>query len=558
MTKIINPILKGFNPDPSIVRVKDDYYIATSTFEWFPGVQIHHSKDLVHWKLVAKPLNRVSMLDMDGIPCSGGIWAPCLTYCEADGLFYLIFTNVKSSAIYKDTHNYLTTCATIDGEWSKPVYMNSSGFDPSIFHDDDGKKWFVNMIWDHRQDRNMFGGILLQEYDPKAEKLVGPIKNIWPGTELGGTEAPHLYKRNGYYYLMVAEGGTEWNHAVSLARSKNIEGPYETHPNNPILTAANNQKLPLQRAGHASWVETQNGKHYLAFLCGRPLGELGRPLDKEKNPDVVESKRGRCTLGRETALQEFYWGDDDWLHNKNENKWPDLEVNAPGLPEHPFEPEPTKDDFDAKKLNIHLNTLRIPASEEWCSLTERDGYVRLKGRSPLTSTFDQSLLARRVQSFVFEATAKVDFVPDISPDAYQQMAGLVCIYNIKHWMYSYISRIDDGKRMVNVVWYNAPVKQEPLGADGIVIPDEGEIFLRAQVNYDTCQFAYSLDGSTFKNLGPALDYSILSDDYIREQFYDRQLYSDAFTGSFVGISCQDLTGRKKHADFDFFEYVERE
>ena len=161
--KIKNPILRGFNPDPSICRVDDDYYIAVSTFEWFPGVQIYHSRDLENWQLVARPLNRANLLDMRGEPDSCGVWAPCLTH--ADGLFWLCYTDVRRfDGNFKDTHNYLTTCATIDGHWSDPVYLNSSGFDPSLFHDDDGRKWYTNMVWDHRPDRTFFQGIVLQEY----------------------------------------------------------------------------------------------------------------------------------------------------------------------------------------------------------------------------------------------------------------------------------------------------------------------------------------------------------------------------------------------------------
>src|SRR6476620_4261138 len=204
---IRNPILRGFNPDPSIVRVGDDYYIANSTFEWFPGVQIHHSKDLVNWQLLTHPLTRTSQLDMLGNPSSGGIWAPDLSY--ADGLFWLIYTDVKSwHGAFKDTHNYLVTAPAITGPWSDPVYLNSSGFDPSLFHDDDGRKWLVNMQWDYRKGTNSFSGILLQQYSVAERKLVGPAKNIFKGTPLRLTEAPHLYRRGGYYYLLTAEGGT--------------------------------------------------------------------------------------------------------------------------------------------------------------------------------------------------------------------------------------------------------------------------------------------------------------------------------------------------------------
>jgi xylan 1,4-beta-xylosidase len=231
---ITNPILRGFNPDPSIVRVGDDYYIATSTFEWYPGVQIHHSKDLVHWRLLTRPLRRASQLDLRGDPDSCGVWAPCLTH--ADGLFHLVYTDVKrygratvggmSSASPRDFHNYLVTARRIDGDWSEPIYLNSSGFDASLFHDADGRKYLVNMLWDHRPGRDRFAGIVLQEYSPREQKLVGRRRLIFRGTSIGFTEGPHLYRRGGYYYLLVAEGGTFWGHAVTMARSPAIDGPY--------------------------------------------------------------------------------------------------------------------------------------------------------------------------------------------------------------------------------------------------------------------------------------------------------------------------------------------
>ena len=147
MASITNPILPGFHPDPSVVRVGKDYYIATSTFEWFPGVEIHHSRDLIHWELAARPLNRVSQLDMRGVRCSCGVWAPCLSYC--DGVYYLIYTIMNSTGgAFKDTDNYLVTATEISGEWSDPVYLNSTGFDPSLFHGGNGRKWLVNMGWD--------------------------------------------------------------------------------------------------------------------------------------------------------------------------------------------------------------------------------------------------------------------------------------------------------------------------------------------------------------------------------------------------------------------------
>src|SRR3954466_5084771 len=277
---IENPILKGFNPDPSIVRVGDDYYIATSTFEWFPGVQIHHSRDLVNWRLLSRPLVRPSQLNLLGDGDSCGIWAPCLTY--ADGLFHLIYTDVKrygrasapgagGGTTFRDFHNYLVTSPTIEGPWSDPIFLNSSGFDPSLFHDDDGRKYLLNMLWDHRPGPIRFAGIMLQEYSVNERKLIGERANIFKGTPLGFTEAPHLYNRNGWYYLLTAEGGTGWGHAVTLARSRTLMGPYELHPEVHILTARNRPDVELQRTGHADLVDTQAGQTYMVYLCGRPL-----------------------------------------------------------------------------------------------------------------------------------------------------------------------------------------------------------------------------------------------------------------------------------------------
>jgi len=243
---IRNPILRGFNPDPSIVRVGADYYIATSTFEWYPGVQIHHSRDLVNWRLVTRPLRRPAQLNMLGDPDSCGVWAPDLTF--TDGRFYLVYTDVKrygrttvagaSGASLRDFHNYVVTCPEIDGEWSDPAYLNSSGFDPGLFHDDDGRSYLLNMLWDHRPGQNRFAGIVLQEFSRAEARLVGERRVIFAGTPLGLTEGPHLYKRGGYYHLITAEGGTGWGHAVTMARARKIEGPYELHPDVHIVVAS--------------------------------------------------------------------------------------------------------------------------------------------------------------------------------------------------------------------------------------------------------------------------------------------------------------------------------
>jgi len=535
--KIRNPILPGFNPDPSIVRVDDDYYIATSTFEWYPGVQIHHSRDLVHWRLLTRPLTRASQLNMLGDPDSCGIWAPCLSYAE--GLFYLIYTDVKrygrttqgagAGASLRDTHNYLVTSPRIDGEWSDPVYLNSSGFDPSLFHDDDGRKYLVNMVWDHRPGHNRFSGIALQEYCPKERKLAGQSHLIFQGTRLGFTEGPHLYQRHGYYYLLTAEGGTGWGHAVTMARSRTLTGPYELHPDVHILTSRHRPDVELQRAGHADLVETQTGETYMVHLCGRPL-----------------RNRGRCTLGRETAIQPMVWSADGWLRTADGHGLPHSEVAAPALPVHVFPAPPAREDFDRPELPLDLQWLRSPWPEELFSLTERPGHLRLYGRETLGSLFRQALVARRQQSHCFSAATAIDF----EPDRFQQMAGLVCYYNGSKFHYLYISHDATLGKHIRVMSCLPDQLQSDVFTAPVAIPSGVPVQLRVEVDYERLHFAYRVDRQDWCWLPGHLDASILSDEAGPPG-------NPNFTGAFVGMCCQDVAGTRRPADFDYFEYRER-
>ncbi|PWJ41916.1 glycoside hydrolase family 43 protein [Sediminitomix flava] len=530
MKTIQNPILKGFNPDPSIIRVGEDYYIATSTFEWFPGVQIHHSKDLVNWELIGHPLNRKSQLDMLGVPDSCGVWAPCLTY--DNGTFYLVYSNVKSfDGVWKDTPNYLVTTDDIRGEWSEPIYLSSSGFDGSLFHDEDGRKWFTSMIVDHRKGK-FFGGIIIQEYDNVQQKLIGKSAHIFEGSELGITEGPHIYQKNGYYYLLTAEGGTEYGHAISLARSESLMGPYEIHPENPVISARNHSSHPLQRAGHGDIVETPNGDWYCVFLVGRPLTNIGR-----------------CILGRETAIEKVEWREDGWLYASSGSALPRVELESPS-PEVDYKPSTLFfEDFESDSLNIHFQSLRIPVSEDWLSLSEREGFLRLYGRQSLTSKHHQSLIARRVQAFHSVTTVALEF----SPESFQQMAGLVCYYNTSHYYYLHLSGDENGQSVLNIIACNKYGTSEPMDKP-IQLGDQSRVYLRADFNRDKLQFFYSVDNNEWQKAGEVLDGSILSDDYVRDGLGD--IYRPAFTGSFVGVCCQDLTGQNKHADFDWFTYEE--
>ncbi|WP_421736467.1 glycoside hydrolase family 43 protein [Caulobacter sp.] len=534
---ISNPILRGFNPDPSIIRVGEDYYVATSTFEWFPGVQIHHSRDLVNWRLLTRPLTRASQLNMLGAPDGCGVWAPCLTH--ADGRFWLIYTDVKrygrttvggaSGASLRDFHNYLVTADNIEGPWTDPVYLNSSGFDPSLFHDDDGRKWLLNQLWDHRPGRNRFAGIVAQEYDPATATLVGARKLIFAGTSLGLTEAPHLYKRDGWYHLITAEGGTGFGHAVTMARSRALEGPYEVHPDGPVLTARDRPHVALQRAGHADLVDTPDGQTWMAYLCGRPL-----------------PNRGRCVLGRETAIQPMVWGDDGWLRTRDGSGDPELNPPSPGLPPAPFPPGPEHETFDSPDLPLDFQWLRSPFSQELFSLTARPGWLRLFGRETMGSQYRQALVARRQQAHCYSAGTVMDF----APEHFQQSAGLVCYYGASKFHYLFVSRDDEHGRHVQVMSALPDSPQADAFTTPIPLPDEGLVHLRVEVDFERLRFAFSLDGEDWTWLPEGFDASILSDEATAPG-------APNFTGAFVGMACQDLSGAARPADFDGFRYVER-
>jgi xylan 1,4-beta-xylosidase len=567
MTGLIhNPILPGFHPDPSLCRVGDDYYIANSTFEWFPGVPIHHSRDLANWQLIGHALTRQSQLDLRGIPDSGGVWAPSLSH--ADGQFWLIYTNIRTCGMgraFKDIGIYLTTATDIRGPWSDPVGLNSIGFDPSLFHDDDGRKWLVNMEWDFRKGRHRFAGIVIQEYDSKQRRLIGPMTKILEKTGIL-TEGPNLYKHDGWYYLMLAEGGTGWNHGISMARSRNILGPYELDPQASVLTSRNDATLALQKAGHGELVATPVGEWYLAHLASRPVKtNAGRNMALPDTSVLADAHAGdRCVLGRETCLQRVAWR-DGWLRlTTGETKpleavgIPDTrqvlecasplatpddkagEENGRGLPQSKPRARLTRDDFDSDNLDLRWNSLRQPVAESWLSLIERPGWLRLRGRDSMFSLFNQSLIARRVQHFQFVAETCLEF----APKHFTQMAGLICYYDTRQHYYLRATHDEKHGKVLGIVLTDDGVYDELVDSQ-IPITDWKQIFLRATVDRDRLQFSASPDDQTWQSIGPLLDFSKLSDDYGSTL---------RFTGAMVGLCAQDVGGMKTVADFDCFDY----
>jgi xylan 1,4-beta-xylosidase len=515
---IENPILRGFNPDPSICRVGGDYYIATSTFEWYPGVQIHQSTDLVNWRLVARPLRRKSQLDMRGNPDSAGVWAPCLSY--ADGRFWLVYTDVKRlDGAFKDAHNYIVTCPTVTGDWSDPVYVNSSGFDPSLFHDDDGRMWFLNMRWNHRGPgtglnpaHDAFDGIELQEWHPRRG-LIGPVRTIFAGSPLGLTEAPHLFKRNGWYYLTTAEGGTGYEHAVTMARSRDIAGPYDLHPDTHLMTVRD-AASPLQRTGHGQYVETPDGVPYHTFLCGRPLPEARF-----------------CPLGRETGLARCVWR-DDWLYLEGGGMIPPLTIPLAAVraPD-----QAVRRVFDTADLPPEFQWLRTPEPDRIFTLT--GAALRLTGRESLGSWFEQALVARRQEHHTYHA--ETDLLAD--PPTWQRMAGLITYYN-RHKFHAALVTREGNARVLRLMSCLGDWPGERLTTHAILPVPEGPVTLSVQVTGARQHFA--LNGQP---VGPLLDASLISDEGGRGEHA-------SFTGAFVGMVAVDLTGQGWTADFTRFDY----
>lgn len=535
MTQTIhNPVLKGFNPDPSIIRVEDDYYIATSTFEWFPGIQIHHSKDLVNWRLLDHVLTRTSQLDMKGMDNSEGVYAPTITY--ADGKYWVCFSNVHScrGGNWMATPCFVVTADNIQGPWSDPISIGNYGFDPSLFHDDDGKKYIVNMVWDGRQNTNFFGGILIQEFCTKTNTLIGKPQNVFKGTHLGCTEGPQILKKDGYYYLVTAEGGTSLNHAVSICRSKDIMGPYEVHPENPILTSRFQEGAPLERAGHGFFVETQAGEWYLSHLCSR---RVPNPEGYQFSPQY---DNGYSILGRESGLQKVHWH-NGWPFVST-GRTPQVEVEAPNLPEHKWSKRPDRDNFEASALSPHYQTLREPMDKSWGSLTERPGFLRLRGRHYLSSRYEQSLVAQRVQAHHMTAETKLIF----NPDTPFEMAGICAYYSRNGHYFLKMSANDNGERVLQVVGNINDNYGEY--SDNIVIGESDTVFLRVELDVQWYRFSYSLDGVSWNQVGPSLNSTPLSDEGGPDIF--------RFTGSFIALFAADISGQHACADFEYFDYIE--
>jgi alpha-N-arabinofuranosidase len=397
-----NPVVSGFASDPSVCRSGGDFYLVTSTFEYLPGLPLYHSRDLVHWRLIGNALSRESQITFVGRKSSQAIFAPTIR-CEA-GRFYIVTTDVGGIG------NFFITATDPAGPWSDPVRLPESvfGMDPSFFFDDDGTVYYTR----HGGGRN--GGVYQARVDLKAGKLLEEPKLVWRG--MGGIwpEGPHLYKRGGWYYLMIAEGGTSYDHRITMARSRSPWGPFEPHPDNPVLTHRNLPDHPLQALGHADLVTTPQGEWWATLLAIRPQAVAG----------------GRHHhIGRETLLAPVRWREDGWPEFGQQGVLAQPQPTK-GLPAWaPWPQPPVRETFAAgRPLPPHWAFLRTLARDRW-SLTDQPGRLRLiGGRTGLDVIGTPAFVGRRQERLNQRFATEVDFNPAAPGDA----AGVALRMNESH------------------------------------------------------------------------------------------------------------------------------
>ncbi len=512
-----NPILKGFYPDPSICRVGEDYYLVTSSFEYYPGIPIFHSKDLVHWEQIGHVLDRPSQLNLDSIRVSGGVYAPTIRYHK--GVYYVINTLIGKGG------NFYVTATNPAGPWSDPIWIKDApGIDPSLFFDADDKVYYTGngRPVDNTPDSKK-RHIWLQEFDLKQQKLVGEKTVILVEGALHdaqSAEAPHIYKKDGYYYLIIAEGGTGENHAVTVFRSKNIKGPYESNKKNPILTHRNlGRNYPIACTGHADIVDTQNGEWWMVLLGVRPYGGF------------------HYNLGRETFLTPVSW----------EENWPVVNPGlgkvlfsqaGPNLPIFNIKNQPAVDDFNVDTLAFAWNFLRTPRNKFW-SLQEKKGALRVHLLpEKISQLVSPAFIGRRQQDTSFEASCKMTF----SPQSPNETAGLVVFMN-NDYHFRFEKTIHNGAGQIVVTKRHAGV--ETILAN--VPATNAEVELTVFANGQSYGFKLKDGAGAVKTILINVDGRTLS-----------RINAGGFTGTYIGMyASSNGLSSSNYADFDWFKYSKK-
>jgi alpha-N-arabinofuranosidase len=494
-----NPVLPGFHPDPSVCRVGRDFYLVTSSFEYFPGVPLFHSRDLVNWTQIGHCLDRPSQLPLADAAASGGIFAPTLRH--HDGVFYLTTTNVSAGG------NFIVTARLPEGPWSDPLFVPQPGIDPSLFFDEDGSVLCTTS----------YEGALQSRIDLATGKLLSEPKVVWSGTGGQYPEGPHLYVRDGWYYLLLSEGGTEYGHMITMARAKTPWGPFEPCARNPLLTHRS-LKSPIQAVGHADLVETADGAWFAAFLGVRPHGY----------PPCHH-------LGRETFLAPVTW-EADGFPNIGDAGRVGLEMQTPLELAAPLE-EPARDDFTSPKLALAWNYLRNPDPRHY-SLDERPGFLRLRGAAAgLDDEASPAWLGRRQCHFGVRAATCLEF----SAATEREEAGLVVRMNERHHYELFLTRRADAPCVVvrrRIGSLRAEVAQRALTTD-----EARRVVLAIDAERDRYVFSC---GSTATDLFPLGE---------GETRYLSTEVAGGFTGVYFAMYASGNGAPcASPADFDWFEY----
>lgn len=498
-----NPIIPGFYPDPSICRVGADYYLVTSSFEFFPGVPLFHSRDLIHWEQIGHVLTRKSQLLLEGCRTSGGIFAPTIRF--HDRRFYMITTNVSNGG------NFYVWTDDVRGEWSDPIWVAQQGIDPSILFDDDGTVYFASTYSDENGQ-----GTGQCTIDIETGEILTKTRLIWRGTGGKCPEGPHLYKRNGIYYLMIAEGGTEYGHMETIARSFSPWGPFESCPRNPILTHrdTNLDRVQFQALGHADIVDTPDGDWWIVFHGIRPTQFMLHHL------------------GRETMIAPLVWDSDGWpLINGGKHITPEMQAYSAPEP-FPFPALQECDSFDGDKLANTWSFLRNPDMGNYL-LSRRPGFLGLTaGADTLDDCGTPTFLGRRQQHFDVRTQTLVDFLPATE----REQAGITVFHTNEHHYDLVVTRRNGlrvavlRKRVGDMLTESTPVS----------LPDQGNVILRIDSTKLDYSFFAGTDEENLQLVGQG-----------RTQLLSTECMVCTFTGCFIGLFAQG----GGTAWFDYFKYI---
>lgn len=514
-----NPVLPGFHPDPSLCRVDDDYYMVTSSFEWFPGLPMYRSKDLVNWQQIGHVLNRPSQLQMkEGMKASNGLWAPTIRY--HNGTYYVICTATGCGG------NFFVTAKNPQGPYSEPIFIKDApGIDPSLFFDDDGKAWYCGSINGSdkipprrypAEDR-----IYIQQLNLENGEFVGERHIVTSGYAINSpyAEAPHIYKINGKYYLNIAEGGTWEDHAVSVFTADAVTGPYTPFICNPVLTHRHlGNDIDITTVGHADWVQTQHGDWYAVMLGVRPVG-------------------GYNMLGRETFLTSMKFQGDQPIFNPGIGRVL-MEDKFPNLPESPVPAPAVRDDFDRESLAYCWNFLRTPF-EQWYQLKDNSLWINLRPNK-LTELTNPSLIARRVQHHQFQATTQMKLA-SLAPG---EEAGIIIMQNDR-FQYRLVLTGKEKKQPQQLCLICVKAGAETVVAS--VPYKEKEIVLGIRGEGLGYTFLYGASESDLRPLGECQDATVCSTNIAR-----------GFIGPFIGMyGSSNGKASKNKVGFEWFEYSGR-